>query len=164
MIAVGVVHVNLCPYVMAVCAIFMYIRGHGGITYLADNVEPKQRSLLSVLISNPPVTTVFCLAVLSPRPPGPVERQAHRAAPGDGAAFTGTAAQSQPPGLPAAVRQTAPEDDRPATDRHRSRAPHAAAQEDRGGHVAASAATGDHEGLVLEMRPRRTGEVATSGD
>lgn len=83
------------------------------------------------------------------RPPGPPEREAHREASGDGASFSGAAAETKPPGLSAAVRQAAPEDDGPASDSHQSRPPHPAAEEDRGGHVLTPTAAGDHEGLVL---------------
>lgn len=91
--------------------------------------------------------------VLHPRPTRPAEREAHREAPGDGSPLSGAAAEAQPPGLPAAVCQAAPEDDRPASDRHRPRALHPAAEQDGGGHVLAPAAAGDHEGLVLSVPP-----------
>lgn len=83
------------------------------------------------------------------RPAGPAERAAHRAAAGDGAPLPGAAPEGQPPRLPAAVRQAAAEDDGPAADRDRPRAPHPAAAQDRGGHVLTPAAAGDREGLVL---------------
>lgn len=89
------------------------------------------------------------------RPPGPAEREAHRAASGDGAPLSGAAAEAEPPHLSAAVRQAAAEDDRPASDRHRPRAPHTAAEEDGGGHVLTPSAAGDHEGLVLELHRRK---------
>lgn len=91
------------------------------------------------------------------RPPWPAEREAHRAAPGDGAPLTGAAAEAKPPRLSAAVCQAATENDRPASDCHRPRSPHPAAEEDGGGHVLTPAAAGDHEGLVLEIqREKRT--------
>ena len=99
-------------------------------------------------------TVSRCLCPAS-RPPRPPERETHRAASGDRASFTRAAAEAEPPGLPAAVRQAAPEDDRPAADRHGPRAPHPAAEEDRGGHVLTPAAAGDHEGLVLEFNWRK---------
>lgn len=95
-----------------------------------------------------------CLCDLT-RPPGPAQCEAHRAASGDGASFSGAAAEAKPSGLSAAVRQAAAEDDGPASDRHRSRPPHPAAEEDRGRHMFAPAAAGDHEGLVLELRSTR---------
>lgn len=81
----------------------------------------------------------------------PSECEAHRTASGDSSSFTGAAAEAEPPRLSAAVRQAAPEDDRPASDRHGPRPPHPAAEEDRGGHVPTPTAAGDHEGLVLEL-------------
>lgn len=87
------------------------------------------------------------------RPARPAQREAHREAPGDGPSLSGAAAEAQPPGLLAAVRQAAPENDRPAPDRHRPRALHPAAEQDGGGHVLAPAAAGDHEGLVLNVPP-----------
>jgi len=93
-----------------------------------------------------------CLPPSAPsRPAGPAERAAHRAAAGDGAPLPGAAPEGQPPRLPAAVRQAAAEDDGPAADRDRPRAPHPAAAQDRGGHVLTPAAAGDREGLVLDM-------------
>lgn len=100
--------------------------------------------------------TIFFHRVCNPhRPPRPPEREAHRAASGDGASLAGAPAQAKPPGLCAAVRQTAAEDDRSASDRHRPRSPHAAAEEDGGGHVPTPTAAGDHEGLVLELDRRK---------
>lgn len=61
------------------------------------------------------------------RPARPAECEAHRAASGDGASFTGAAAEAKPSRLSAAVCQAAPEDDRPASDSHRSRPSHPAA-------------------------------------
>lgn len=83
------------------------------------------------------------------RPPRPAEREAHREASGDGPPFFGAAAEAEPPGVLATVCEAASENDRPASDRHRPRPPHPAAEEDGGGHVLAPAAAGDHEGLVL---------------
>lgn len=85
------------------------------------------------------------------RPTRPAQREAHREAPGDGSSLAGAAAEAQPPGILAAVCQAAPENDRPASDRHRPRAPHPAAEQDGGGHVLAPATAGDHEGLVLNV-------------
>lgn len=78
------------------------------------------------------------------RPPRPAECEAHREASGDGSSFFGAAAEAKPPRLPATVRQAASENDRPASDRHRPRPPHPAAEEDGGGHVLAPVAAGDH--------------------
>lgn len=99
------------------------------------------------------ILTLFQCVTLS-RPSRPSEREAHRAAPGDGASCARAAAEAKPPGLSAAVRQAAPEDDRPASDRHGPRPPPPAAEEDRGGHVLTPAAAGDHEGLVLGFNGR----------
>lgn len=89
------------------------------------------------------------------RPPRPAECEAHRAASRDGAPFAGAAAEAKPPRLSATLRQGAPENDRPASDRHRPRPPHPAAEEDGGGHVLTPTAAGDHEGLVLEFSRRK---------
>lgn len=85
----------------------------------------------------------------SARSAGSAERQAHRGSPGDGSSFSGAAAEDEPSRLPAAVRQSAAEDDGPAAAGDRSRPADPAAQGDRGGLVLAPAAAGDHEGLVL---------------
>lgn len=95
------------------------------------------------------------VSLVSPRSSRPAEREAHRVSPGDGASLLGAAAEDQPPRLPAAVRQAAPENDRPAADRHQPRPLHPAAEEEGGGHVSAPAAAGDHEGLVLNMDKER---------
>lgn len=98
-----------------------------------------------------------CLCHLS-RPSRPSEREAHWAASGDSAPFVGAAAEAQSPRLSATVCQAAPENDRPATDRHRPRPPHPAAEENWGGHVLTPTAAGDHQRLVLECagRDKRT--------
>lgn len=88
------------------------------------------------------------------RPSRPSQCETHRAAPGDGAPLAGAAAEAKPPRLSPTVCQGAPENDRPAADRHRPRPPHPAPEEDRGGHVPTPAAAGDHEGLVLDCTRR----------
>lgn len=84
------------------------------------------------------------VSLVSPRPSRPAEREAHRVSPGDGASLFGVAAEDQPPRLPAAVCEAAPENDRPAPDRHQPRPLHPAAEEEGGGHISAPAAAGDH--------------------
>lgn len=120
--------------------------------------QPTDMLTSEILHVAPEMSLMCSLCLCHPaRPPRPAEREAHRAASGDGAAFTRAAAEAQPPGLSATVRQAAPENDRPASDRHRPRPPHPAAEEDRGGHVLTPATAGDHEGLVLEIiRRKRT--------
>lgn len=92
---------------------------------------------------------LFLVSLVGSRSSWSSKREAHRAAPGDGAPFPGAPSQAEPPRLTAAVCQTFAEDDGPASDRHGPRAPHPAAEEDGGGHVLTPAAAGDHEGLVL---------------
>lgn len=99
------------------------------------------------------------MSLVSPRPSRLAEREAHRASPRDGSSFFGAAAEDQPPRLSAAVREAAPENDRPASDRHRPRPLHPAAEEEGGGHVSAPAPAGDHEGLVLNTDKGRKGGV-----
>lgn len=85
----------------------------------------------------------------SPRPPRLAEREAHRGHPRQPAAGPGTAAQAESPRVLSAVRQGAPEDDRPQADRHRARAATACDQEDRDRHEPSPPAPGDLQGLVL---------------
>lgn len=66
---------------------------------------------------SPEMSVIDPLCDLS-RPSRPAECEAHRAASGDGATFAGAAAEAKPPRLSATVRQGAPENDRPASDRH----------------------------------------------
>lgn len=107
---------------------------------------------------SPEMSLIYAPCLCNPsRPPRPAERKAHRAASGNGSPFARAAAEAKPPSLSATVRQTAPENDGPASDRHRPRPPHPAAEEDRGGHLLTPTAAGDHEGLVLELnRKKRT--------
>lgn len=97
------------------------------------------------------------VSLVSPRPSRPAEREAHRVSPGDGASLFGAAAEDQPPRLPAAVREAAPENDRPAPDRHQPCPLHPAAEEEGGGHVSAPTAAGDHKRLVLNTDKERKG-------
>lgn len=93
------------------------------------------------------------------RPAWTAEREAHRAASGDGASLPGAASENKPPRLSAAVCQGAPEDDGPASDGHRPRPAHPAAEEDGGGHVPTPPAAGNHEGLVLKIKKNKTKKV-----
>lgn len=73
---------------------------------------------LSLTFSHP--VSLICPPCLchSSRPSRPAEREAHRAASGDGASLSGAAAEAKPPRLSAVVRQATPENDGPASDRH----------------------------------------------
>ena len=113
---------------------------------------------LSLTISHP--FSLICPPCLchSSRPSRPAEREAHRAASGDGASLSGAAAEAKPPRLSAAVRQAAPENDGPASDRHWPRPPHPAAEEDGDWHVLTPTVAGDHEGLVLDFNKSKKKE------